>query len=283
MMSKRISFFILLLIPIYCQGQVDLLQRNNNFVNCNQEVYGTKKYIKNLPNYLCIPKDFIIDDYVRFSDKDKNGKNDFIAIKYNKKEDDQIDGDTTYWVFFDYNIIDSVYQQKFTLTNIVPLYIKSISYSYLAKNSYAEKLFNLYPRRMSHNLSFVVKNDMIRLSYKLDDVYGKTFVFIYNNIYENWFLQDIEYFIGELAPIWWRNNEFYYPLRNNVLVIEKIKPKQNISIDKFSLIEGFKYRELESDHLSKYINNINEDVNKSILQVELSKDIEIQLPKDWIY
>lgn len=283
-MSNKLIFFFTVLITFRCQGQTDLSNKNDHSPLCNQEVYGTKKYIKNLPPYICIPEDFIIDDYVRYSDKDNNGTIDFIALKYNKKEDDQIDGDTTFWDFYEYNIRDSLFHHKLTLNNIVPLYIKSISFAYLAKNPYAEKLFNIYPRRISHSLSFIAEHDTIRLSYKLDDVYGKTFIFIYNKSIGNWFLQDIEYFIGELPPFWWQNNEFYYPLRNNLLVIEETKPKQNIPIDQFSLIEAFKYRELESSHLSEWhIDNIDERNGNTILQIKLSKCHGIQVPKDWIY
>jgi len=281
-MKSKILIVITLLITVYCQGQIN--QTKKNLSNCNQEVYGTKKYIKDLPNYICIPDGFIIDDYVRAFGEDENGVNNFIALKYNKKEEDQIDGEITYWDFYEYNIHDSIFHRKYTLTNIVPLYIKKISFAYLAKNPYAEKLFNTYPRRISHNLSFIAKRDTIKLSYKLDDVYGKTFVFTYNKIEKNWFLQDVEYFIGELPSFWWQNNEFYYPLRDSLLVIEKVKPRKNIAIDQFDLIEAFKYRELESSHLSGWhIDKIDETEANTILEIEINKCKGIFLPKDWIY
>ncbi|WP_320020393.1 hypothetical protein [Labilibaculum manganireducens] len=283
-MSKILIIIIAFLISNCCQGQDNLLKKADVDSICNQEVYGTKGYIKNLPRYICIPDGFVIDDYIRFSDKDKNGENDFIAIKYNKKEDDQIDGDTTFWDFYEYNIEDSIFDHKCTLTNIVPLYIQSISFAYLAKNPFAEELFNKYPRRISHSLSFIVKHDTLRLSYKMDDVYGKTFIFSYDEPEGNWFLKEIEYFIGELPSIWWQNNEFYYSLRNSLLVIEKIKPKKNISIDQFNLIEAFRYREIEIGHLSEWhIDRIDETTEKSILEVKLDNCNGILLPKDWIY
>jgi hypothetical protein len=77
--------------------------------NCNRTVYGSLRYIKLLPSYICIPDHFIIDDYARFSDIDGDGKDDFIALKYNKKADDQIDGDSTYWNFYYRSKNDTTY------------------------------------------------------------------------------------------------------------------------------------------------------------------------------
>lgn len=120
----------------------------------------------------------------------KDGKINFLAVKYNKKEDDQIDGDLTYWAFYERYKSADIFSLKTTLSNIVPPYIKDISYEYLLAHAAAEKIFKSYPLRLSHSLSFQVNTDTIRLSYKFDDSYGKSFVFTYKQ--NNWYLKNVE-------------------------------------------------------------------------------------------
>lgn len=251
--------------------------------NCNRSVYGTSKYIKGLPSYICIPSGFIIDDFVRTSDVDKNGKIDFIAIKYNKKEDDQKDGDTTYWQFWQRPPSDSVFTLRKTLANIVPPFVEDVSGDYLLAHPMAMKIVNEYPfRLMSHALSFRVSDDTIRLSYKTEDTYGKSFVFVYNS--NNWFLENVEYFIGELPMYWWRDSEFYYPLNDKLKVIEKRAPAVRISIDEFDLRKAFKHREDEWRHLAEWhIDTIDKSKWKSIDEVEFEKCQGMDLPEDWVY
>jgi hypothetical protein len=251
--------------------------------NCNRTVYGSLRYIKLLPSYICIPDHFIIDDYARFSDIDGDGKDDFIALKYNKKADDQIDGDSTYWNFYYRSKNDTTYRLKNTLSNIVPPFIENESWSYLSKHPIAERIFETYPRRLyDHSLSFHLTGDTIQLSYKFEDTYGKRFVFVYEK--NDWYLKNVEYFIGELPMYWWKENEFFYPLNDKLKVIESRRPQKIISIAQFDLKEAFKYREDEWTHLSEWhIDTIDKTKWKSIEDVVFNRCHGMELPEDWLY
>jgi hypothetical protein len=170
-----------------------------------------------------------------------------------------------------------------TLDNLVPPYIKSISDEYLIKHPGAEKLFESYPRRLrGHDLSFQLMNDTIRLSFKFDDTLGKSFVFVYDE--GNWFLENVEYFIGELPMYWWREGEFYYPLNDKLKVIETRVPKVRITIDQFDLKEAFKYREEQRIHLGDWhIDRIDESKWKSVMEVTFEPCRGMNLPDDWMY
>jgi hypothetical protein len=204
-MNRFLIIFLVLTVSLNANGQIDIQQQKDNAL-CNRTVYGSSTYIKSLPRYICIPENFVIDDYVRVADLDKNGQNDFIAIKYNKKENHQHDGDLTNWALYTRSERDTVYSLVMTLQNIVPPFIKDISYDHLLSHPVAAKLFEDYPRRLSHELSFQASFDTIRLSYKFQDVYGKTFVFVHDN--SNWYLENIEYFLGELPMDWWKKMIF---------------------------------------------------------------------------
>jgi hypothetical protein len=169
-----------------------------------------------------------------------------------------------------------------TLQNIVPPFIKDISYQYLQSHPVAEKLFEDYPRRVSHELSFQVNFDTIRLSYKLQDVYGKTFVFVHDD--NDWYLENVEYFLGELPMDWWRENEFYYFLSDKVKIIETKRPTKRISIKDFDLKIACKYREEEVTHLSEWhLDRIDESKWGSIEEVQFEKCRGVEVPADWLY
>lgn len=262
--------------------QVGCGQSKTDIDQCNRRVYGTLNFIKSLPSYICIPEGFIIDDFVRVSDVNGDGLSDFLAIKYNKREDDQNDGDITFWRFYTRSKGDSVYTLSMTLQNIVPPYLKDISYEYLLSHPIAEKIFQDFPRRVSHSMSFRLNNDTIRLAYKLDDSYGKSFVFVNDN--STWYLREIEYFIGELPTYWWKDDDFYYPLNDKLKIIESRKPKQPLNIKDFDLRVAFKHHELEQDHLSKWhIDQISKTNTSSIEDIKFINCDGHYLPDDWAY
>jgi hypothetical protein len=281
-MNKLVLIYLFMILFANCEGQSKKQLPKNEPVNCNRTVYGSSKYIKSLPPYICIPDGFIIDDYARASDFNGDGKDDFIAVKYNKKEDNQVDGDSTYWNFYMRSKADTVYSLKMTLANIVPPFIKDVSYEYLLSHPIAAKLFEDYPQRMSHNLGFQVSFDTIRISYKFQDSYGKSFVFV--NDQDNWYLQNVEYFIGELPMYWWKENDFYFPLNDKIKIIETKKPRKKITINNFNLKAAFKYREDEWSHLSDWhINRIDKTKWSTIEEVKFGTCQGIELPDDWIY
>lgn len=276
-MNKLFILSMLMLPFISCKGQP-----KTESIPCNRTVYGSSIYIKLLPAYICIPNGFVIDDYVRTSDTNGDRQNDFIAVKYNKREDDQVDGDSTYWSFYTRTKEDTMFSLKVTLPNIVPPFIKDLSYKYLLAHPKAVELFEDYPRRMSHRLSFQVNLDTIRLLYKFDDSYGKSFVFVSDQ--SNWYLRNVEYFIGELPMYWWRDNDFYYPLNDEIKIIETRKPRKGISIGDFDLKIAFRYRDEERSHLTEsHIHWIDKTKWSSIKDVTFSKCQGIDLPDDWIY
>ncbi len=283
-MNRRSMILVTVLMLFFssCDGQQKKQAVSTVQSNCNRTVYGGPQYIKLLPPYICIPAGFVIDDYVRVSDLGKDGKINFLAVKYNKKEDDQIDGDLTYWAFYERSKSADIFSLKTTLSNIVPPYIEDISYEYLLAHPVAEKLFKSYPLRLSHSLSFQVDTDTIRLSYKFDDSYGKSFVFTYKQ--NNWYLENVEYFFGELPMYWWKDDDFFYSLNEKLKVIETRKPQKRVSISDFDLKVAFKYREEEQNHLAEWhIDTIDKTKWKSIDDVVFTRCHGMDLPEDWLY
>lgn len=278
--SKILGSIVLSTQFLSCNGQ---LNKNSDVINCNRSVYGSASYIASLPKYVCIPDNFVIDDYVRTSDLDGDGQDDFLAVKFNKKEDNQVDGDSTYWRFYIRSGEDTTYFLYKTLPNLVPLYLKKIDEEYLLTHPSAARIAEEYPRRLNgHDLSFQLYSDTIKLSYKFDDTYGKSFVFV--NDQKDWYLVDVEYFIGELPMYWWKDNEFYYPLRDKIKIIERRKPKLPILIEDFDLRIAFKYREEEWMHLTDWhLDRIDKTKWSSIEEVEFSRCQGIDLPEDWTY
>jgi hypothetical protein len=283
-MNKNIVLLLLFTLPpMGCDGQANKQTSKVQPADCNRTVYVSSQFIKPLPPYICIPGGFIIDDYVRTSDLDGDGQTNFLAIKYNKKEDDQNDGDTTYWRFYSRSKSDSLFSLKMTLSNIVPPFVKKLSGGYLQSHPTAMKLVEEYPLRLKyHSLSFQVNHDTIRLSYKIEDTYGKSFVFVYDQA--NWYLQNVEYFIGELPMYWWRESDFYYPLNDKLKVIETRIPDVKVSISDFDLRTAFKYRDIEWMHLAEWhIDRVDKTKWSSIYEVEFGKCHGIDLPDDWVY
>jgi hypothetical protein len=251
---------------------------------CNRQVYGTKKYIAKLPVYVCIPPGYIMDDYARVSDLNKDGQEDFLAIKYNRKDDDQTDGELTYWQFYYRIKPDTIYRLRDTFNNLVPPFIKDIALEYLASHPEADQLYQLYPVRVSNDLSFVLKSDTIRLSYKMDDTYGKTFVFVFSKTVKEWTLLSVEYFMGELSDYWWSDDNFYYPLRDKFKYIETVKPRVSVKLSDFDLTEAFKFRDNEIDHLLTYhLNKVKKQKNKTVLDVNFNTCDGLKLPTNWMY
>jgi len=282
-MNNLVTIIMVMLMVAFisCDGQKKQ-SINVSQPNCNRTVYGGPQYIKLLPSYICIPDGFIIDDYVRVSDSDNDDRTNFLAVKYNKKEDDQVDGDLTYWAFYERSKKEELFSLKMTLTNIVPPYIEDISYQYLAAHPVADKLFKVYPLRLSHMLSFQINMDTIKLSYKFDDTYGKSFVFIYRQ--NTWYLENVEYFLGELPMYWWKEDDFFYPLNDKLKVIESRKPLKRVSISEFDLKEAFKYREDERSHLAEWhVDPLDKSKWKSIDDAIFQSCQGMDLPEDWVY
>jgi hypothetical protein len=251
---------------------------------CNRETYGTSKYIEDFPDYLCIPAGNVIDDYVRVSDLNRDGNPDFLAVKYNAKEDYQKDGDTTYWQFYYKRANDSIYADGHLYINLVPPLIKDIGLEYLIQHPIASKINEEFPRRLSHALSFSVLQDTLTLSYKLDDTYGKSFVFGFNKESDDWTLQKVDYFMGELPPYWWRDDNFYYPLNDALKIIESRFPVKSIALKEFNLKEAFKYRDDEISHLKEqHIDQLKHDASQSILNVTFDTCEALWLPSGWVY
>lgn len=285
-MNRYFCHIVLLMITNSCEGQPNHTSDQNSkaLSNCNQQVYGTKKFIKDLPPYICIPEGFIIDDYVRWTDLNGDGSNDFLAVKYNKKQENQVDGDTTYWNFYSRAANDTLFMLRRNLRNIVPPFLKDEALDYVTTHPLADSIFTSYPRRVSHHLSFFLRHDTLSLSYKIDDSYGKTFVFVYNMSKENWYLEEVRYFVGELPQYWWEEDDFYYPLNDQLKVIEKRKPTNRVSIDSFDLKEAFRYRHSEWMHLTEiHIDNLRKGDNRTILEYQFGECKQMKLPLDWAY
>jgi hypothetical protein len=288
--KKRIKFLVSCLAFVFtsCSGQptgYKIADPSNLSEGCNQEVYGTIQYIRALPNYVCIPQGHIIDDYCRTSDVNQDNFDDFLAVKHNIKQDDQVDGDTTYWDFYERSTKDTLYKKVYTLGNIVPPFVKDFSLEYLTSQPLASKIYELYPFRLSNpSLSFKLVRDSITVSYKMDDTYGKSFVFVYNTASANWVLERIDYFIGELPLYWWQDNEFYSSLSNEIKIIESKVPLFKVSIENFSLISAFKFREMEAAHLAEWhIDKIDQGNHKSVADFDFGQCDQLSLPGDWEY
>ncbi|HEY9049068.1 MAG TPA: hypothetical protein VIN08_24375, partial [Ohtaekwangia sp.] len=124
--------------------------------------------------------------------------------------------------------------------------------------------------------------DTIKLSYKFDDTYGKSFVFIYRQ--NTWYLENVEYFLGELPMYWWKEDDFFYPLNDKLKVIESRKPLKRVSISEFDLKEAFKYREDERSHLAEWhVDPLDKSKWKSIDDAIFQSCQGMDLPEDWVY
>ncbi len=256
---------------------------------CNRSVYGRVAYLDKLPEYLCIPQGYIVDYFVLDGDINNDGMTDFIALKYNKKEDDQNDGDTTFYNFYYRNQSTERFELINTFSNLVPPYISNYSWEYLSKNDIAASIYDNYPLRMfNKNLSFEIEGNLIRLAYKYNLSFGKSFIFEYHPFDSDWVLKDVEYFMGELPETWWSNEDFYYPLMDGKKTLFSFQPRHNISLKDFSLIEAFRFSEEEDFYIyQEYHLQLTDSVkstNRSIVEFEFaSPNKNFEPPSDWKY
>lgn len=141
------------------------------------------------------------------------------------------------------------------------------------------------------NLSFQINKDTIKLSYKYDATSGKSFNFIFSPEKKNWYLETVEYFLGEVSPIMYDEqrggHEMYYELNDKLLPIYTLEAKEKVSIDEFSLIEAFKYSREENTELELCFYNQLSDLEKKYKSVWDFKfepcNKELEWPEGWKY
>ena len=306
---KSIVFIVLTFLFFNCSGQGKVIEEDTRSSNiqvndstkdhiseltpeCNRASYN-RNDIKKLPSYICIPDGYMLDDEIRFSDLDGDGKSDFMAFRYrlNKQYNDWKDGDTIYWKFHLMDENTGRHKEHLTLNNIVPPFLSDTGLEYIVSDSLALKIYENYPLTLYRELSFQVSQDTLKISYKYDASSGKSFVFVYSGKNKNWYLKNIEFFYGEV-PLFWSEpdrggNEMYEELHDKLLPIYVLEAKEKVPIDEFSLIEAFKYKDEENQELEECFGTQLRELEKQYKSVWDFKFEscyrELEWPEGWKY
>lgn len=237
-MNKSIVIVSLILLSfISCKSQP--LKENEI---CNQKAVD-KSIAKKLPKSICIPDGYTIDLILTDVDFNKDFKNDII-IRYSKYP--LKDGNMRYYSVYE-NIGDTVFTLEKQLTSLALPYVDNLSTSYLETNPIADSLVKLYP--IDTKISF--KIDTIFISHMIPDYYGKTYLFVYDQVEKDWFLEEIQYWIGEL-PAWLIKNSNLDEVLYKRIKLETKTPKDRLPLDKFDLKESKLKASEESDY---FMNN----------------------------
>lgn len=115
---KKVLFLLLMFLSVCsCKGQ------SNN--PCFKDVL-VDRYKKILPQEICIPKGYIIDEIYDSTDINQDGLRDFI---FSWRKTDINDGDTIFVSFYKH-LSDGTYKYYKTLNNLFPVYFKDYNMSY---------------------------------------------------------------------------------------------------------------------------------------------------------
>lgn len=233
MKSKSIIIALLLFGNLSCDAQKDKTNKNCNRNTVDKSI--------TLPNGICLPDNFTADLTI---ESDFNfDSNDDIIIRYSKYP--LIDGVMRHYSIFE-RLTDSTFDLKKQMPNLSLPYIRVLSRSYLDLNPIADSLVKLYP--VDTRLFF--NKDTLLIDHSIPDYYGKSYVFVYSKAEENWYLEKVRYWIGQL-PTWLvKNANLKEELYGKVYLNEDKKPKKRISVDELNLIESKRIaREVESEYL----------------------------------
>ena len=211
---------------------------------CNRQ--GADRSISRLiPIGVCIPNGYTATRVINDFDLDKDGLND-LAIRFIKFP--LRDGNMENYALFK-RLNENSFKRINMLQNISVPYIKSATVSYRETHPFADSLIRVYP--ITRKLEF--DSDTLFIDLFIPSYYGKTHVFIYNSISENWHLIRTNYWVGNV-PAWIVNNaDLNRELLHKRINLESTIPEKRIAIDKFDLLES--HRQAINEESAHFMNN----------------------------
>lgn len=174
-MRKIIILLIIFLLDLFsCNGQSD--------TSCFKEVLDNS-YKKILPQEICIPNGYIIDEIYDSTDVNQDGLKEFI-FSWRKKEIN--DGDTIFVSFYKH-LPNGKYQHFKTLSNLFPVYFKNYHTSYEVKD---KTLFDIWFKYngMYPFLNLEIKDRNIILKILCAAREGYNLFYQFDNKINNWVL-----------------------------------------------------------------------------------------------
>ena len=217
-------------------------QSVNKGAACNRNTVD-KSLEKLIPKGICIPEGYFIFSIVNNFDFNKD-KNADIAIRYGKYPIEV--GDLVNYSIFE-KVNDTTYLKKIELSNIFPPHIDNLYTASQDTSSVAHFLLKKYP----YDAKVVFANDTIKISHLIPDDYGKTYEFVYNKNKDNWYLEKVQYWIGNLDRQYVERMNLSEKLLGQIKLESRI-PEKKISIKDFDLAKSKKIAEEESEY---FINN----------------------------
>ena len=204
----RTLFFTLIFISlnISCTGQEGK--------PCFRDVL-ISRYKSMLPQEVCIPEGYIIDEIFDSTDVNGDRLNEFI-FSWRKKNFE--DGDTLFISFY-MHFKNDKYQFFKTLKNLFPINFKRYDFEYNVEDKTLNEVWNKY-NGMNPFVSLDIRNDFIILKILCSVGDGYVFYYQYDISKNNWLLRKVEK---------WNDN-------SGELIITEIKNRTQ-TIDEFSYFD----------------------------------------------
>ena len=153
--------------------------------DCNQNIWN-KRFAKNLPKEVCIPKGYIISYVYDDVDLNNDGLKDFI-FKWRKTE--LLNGDTLFVTIYKQNP-DKSFSPLKTIKNLYPIFFQRYDYDYIIQDSSMNELKGRYNGFYPfHELHF--ETNTIILKIETETGTGYSFYWKYNDKKKNWFMDNI--------------------------------------------------------------------------------------------
>lgn len=225
-MKNRATFILgvgyLVLIIHSCHGQIGGRQV------CNRNTVDAS-LTRQLPRGICIPKQNTVDEIIRHVDFNRDGKLD-VVVRYGTYP--LMTGAKRSYGFFE-RVSDTIFVLKKEFTNLTPPYLKNIYAAMAGGDSLELSLAQRYP----YDASVQFARDTIRISHLIPDFYGKTYVFVFDTVREDWYLKFTEYWIGGIdeRDITEMNLSPKLSRRN---ILEKSNSTTEDSLDAFNLVDS---------------------------------------------
>lgn len=239
MMNNTVTFLLCFILPLFCC----VGQKADEDKVCNRDAVD-KSIARLLPKGICIPEGYTVEHVIKDFDFNGDGKYD-VAVRYVKYPLE--DGNMRYYSVYE-QISDTIFSYKKVFNNVAYPFIKSYSENYRKRYPVVDSLLMIYPT----GVKFLFSQDTIKIEHIIPDLYHKTYSFVYDKKYDNWYLQKVNYWIGEL-PVWLvRNGNLREELLEERIYLDKKIPDKHISIDEFDLIESKRIADIEE---SAYLMN----------------------------
>ena len=234
MMNNTNVFLLWFLIPSWCC----IAQTADKNEICNRNAVD-KSIARLLQEGICIPEGHTAEKVIKDFDFNGDGKFD-VAVRYARYPLE--DGSMRYDAIFE-QVSDTIFNLKKELRSLAVPFIEVLSASYRESHPKADSLVKIYP--ITRKIIFSA--DSLFIKHKIPDDFGKTYLFIYDKIKDNWYLQNIRYWFGEL-PLWLvRNADLREELLYGRIYLEEKIPDKQISIDEFDLIESKRIADIEEN------------------------------------